>query len=371
MKKNRVTLRDIAERAGLTRAAVSYALRNHPSIPRHTVERVRGIADDLGYSPDAEVSKLMAHVRGNQSVPYQATIAWLTSWPTEDGWQPWLRDKRIFAGASHRAGQLGYLLEPFWLRAVGMTGKRASSILRARGVEAAIVAPLPDGMHTINLEWAPFAVVAIGYLLQQPDIHRVESAHTYNFELALRKIRERGVVRIGFIESEGTDTRVSRAWTGTFLADQQNQPRRDRIPLLKKERITRKDFATWFLRYAPEVIISNECPVIPWVAEMGLKVPTDVGHVRLDCVGPELLGRYELAASGPWLSGIDQMPEEVGGCAVDAVVAQLHMRESGIPAKPRVTLVKGQWRDHDTLAPEASRAKANGSFAEKVARQPI
>ncbi len=62
------------------------------------------------------------------------------------------------------------------------------------------------------------------------------------------------------------------------------------------------------------------------------------------------------------------MPEEVGVSAVDAVVAQLHMRESGIPAKPRMTLVKGQWRDHDTFAPEASRAEAKGSTAGKARR---
>lgn len=368
MKERRITLREIAERAGLTRAAVSYALRNHPSIPRCTVERVREIANELGYSPNAEVSKLMAHVRGNQSASYQATIAWLTAWPTEDGWHPWLRDKRIYAGARERAEHLGYLLEPFWLRASGMTGKRAATILQARGVEAAIVAPLPDGMHTIDFEWAQFAVVAIGNSLEQPDIHRVESAHAYNFELALRKIRERGVTRIGFIESEGTDTRVSHAWTGAFLADQRDQARDDRVPLLKRARITKKDFAAWFSRHAPEVIVSNECPVIPWVGEMGLTVPADVGHVRLDCGGPELLGRYELGAAGPWPSGIDQMPEEVGVSAVDAVVAQLHMRESGIPAKPRMTLVKGQWRDHDTFAPEASRAEAKGSTAGKARR---
>ncbi len=41
MNKRRVTLRDIAERAKLSRAAVSFALRNHPRMPQSTIDRVQ------------------------------------------------------------------------------------------------------------------------------------------------------------------------------------------------------------------------------------------------------------------------------------------------------------------------------------------
>ena len=358
MNKRRVTLRDIAERAKLSRAAVSFALRNDPRMPQTTIERVQEIARELGYSPNPDVSKLMAHVRVNQSASYQATIAWLTAWPTEDGWHPYRKNLRIFDGARLRASRLGYVLEPFWLRAAKMTAKRAVSILQARGVEAAIVAPLPDGMNTIDFQWSAFSVAAIGHSLESPDIHRVESAHADNLELALRKIREGGIRKIGFIESEGTDARVAHAWTGAFLADQLNQSPRDRVPLLKKPQIRQQDFTAWFGRHAPEVIISNECPIIEWLNDLGLKVPGDVGHVRLDCVAPERLGRRGRRSSGPFISGIDQMLEEVGVSAVDAVVAQLHMRETGVPAHPRMALVKGQWLDLDTFGPKPSPKKA-------------
>ncbi len=358
MNKRRVTLRDIAERAKLSRAAVSFALRNHPRMPQSTIDRVQIIARELGYAPDPDVSKLMAHVRGNQSTPYRATIAWLTAWPTEEGWHPYRKNLRIFDGAQRRAESLGYLLEPFWLRAEGMTGKRAVSILQARGVEAAIVAPLPDGMTTIDFEWSAFSIAAIGHSLEDPDIHRVESAHADNFELALQKIRERGVTRIGFVETDGTDSRVAHAWTGAFLADQQNLPRQHRVPLLKKPRIREQDFAAWFARHAPQVIISNECPILEWLSGIGLEVPGDVGHVRLDCAAPELAGRYKMRASDTWFSGIDQMAEEVGVSAVDLVVGQLHMRETGVPSHPRMALVKGRWLDLDTFAPEKKRTRA-------------
>ncbi len=357
MNNRRVTLREIAERAKLSRAAVSFALRKHPRIPQATIDRVQKIARELGYSPDPEVVKLMAHVRSKQSAPYRATIAWLTAWPTEDGWHPYRKNLRIFDGARRRAEHLGYVLEPFWLRAAGMTAARATTILQARGVDAAIVAPLPDGINTLDFTWSAFSVAAIGHSLELPDIHRVESAHADNLELALRKIRERGVKKIGFIESDGTDARVAHAWTGAFLADQLNRPPRERVPLLKKSQIRQQDFVDWFGRHSPEVIISNECPIIKWLNDLGREVPGDVGHVRLDCVAPEWLGRNRGQSPDQSISGIDQMLEEVGVSAVDTVIAQLHVRETGIPAHPRMSLVKGQWLDLDTFGAKPPRRK--------------
>ena len=349
MNKGRITLRDIAERVGLSRAAVSLALRNDASIPAHTIERVRKAAEELGFTPDPDVSKLMAHLRLERSASYQATIAWLTAWPTEEGWHIWLREKRLFAGATARAEALGYKLEPFWLRAPKMNARRATSILQSRGIEAALVAPLPDGTTTVDFDWDHFSVAAVGHSLVCPDLHRIESAHAYNFTEALRQIRLAGVKRIGFIESHGTDLRMSHEWTGAFLVDQLSVPKPDRVPLLMETEISRADFQAWFSRHSPEVIIANECPVLQWLGEMGLQAPRDVGHVRLDCGGPELLDRFEWGFSGTWPSGMDQLPEEIGATAVDTVIAQLHLRQRGIPANPKTTLVKGRWRELQTF----------------------
>jgi LacI family transcriptional regulator len=52
--KERVTLKDIAERAGVTVNSVSRALRGHKSISEVTKEKVRAIAKELGYIPDAQ-----------------------------------------------------------------------------------------------------------------------------------------------------------------------------------------------------------------------------------------------------------------------------------------------------------------------------
>jgi len=55
-----VTLREIAARASLSVSAVSMALQDHPRIGRATKERVRAIADELGYVANAAGRALRA-----------------------------------------------------------------------------------------------------------------------------------------------------------------------------------------------------------------------------------------------------------------------------------------------------------------------
>ena len=49
-----ITMAQIAEEAGVARATVSYALREHPKIPLATATRVRKAAERLGYRPNLE-----------------------------------------------------------------------------------------------------------------------------------------------------------------------------------------------------------------------------------------------------------------------------------------------------------------------------
>jgi|LZCG01.1.fsa_nt_gb LacI family transcriptional regulator len=53
MKKSRVTLKDIAQRAGVSHTTVSRALRNHPDISIEMRERIKELARTLHYNPNA------------------------------------------------------------------------------------------------------------------------------------------------------------------------------------------------------------------------------------------------------------------------------------------------------------------------------
>src|ERR1043166_871971 len=129
------TLKSVAERAGVTAATVSMALRNHPALRPETRERVQRIAREMGYRPNPMVATLMTQVRRRKRIEQRTTLAWITSWPTRNGWRessPLFAD--YFAGASDRAHELGYQLEEIWAKEKGMTGRRLTGILQARNI---------------------------------------------------------------------------------------------------------------------------------------------------------------------------------------------------------------------------------------------
>jgi DNA-binding LacI/PurR family transcriptional regulator len=62
-ESQRVSLRDVAEKAKVTRMTVSLALRGHPSLPEASRRRIQAIARELGHRRDPVVSDLMSKLR--------------------------------------------------------------------------------------------------------------------------------------------------------------------------------------------------------------------------------------------------------------------------------------------------------------------
>ena len=127
-----MTLQDVADRAGVHRSTVALALRDHPRIPADTRELIRALAEKLGYRQNPLVAALMRSRRSGNAVKH-GTLAFLTNYPTRDGWRPIHHNRPdFFPGAVARAKDFGYKLEHFWLGEPGMTPARLSAILRAR-----------------------------------------------------------------------------------------------------------------------------------------------------------------------------------------------------------------------------------------------
>lgn len=59
-RTSRVTIRDIAERAGVSKGAVSYALNGRPGVSDSTRERIVSIANELGWYPNRAARALSA-----------------------------------------------------------------------------------------------------------------------------------------------------------------------------------------------------------------------------------------------------------------------------------------------------------------------
>src|SRR5882757_9576940 len=171
------TMQQIADAAGVSRMAVSLALRNSPKISAPTTARIRQLADELGYRPNPMVSALMTQLRQARDVKKPSVIAYVTAFPTEGGWRRPGPSVAFHEGARQRAGELGYTLEEWWLRRPGMTERRFCEILNTRDIHGMIVAPLPAGSGELEFDWAHFAAASISYSLPAPELNRVSNDH--------------------------------------------------------------------------------------------------------------------------------------------------------------------------------------------------
>jgi LacI family transcriptional regulator len=329
----RVTLREIAAGLGVSHTTVSLALRNDPRIPAATRRTVQEYASRRGYRVDAIVSSLMARLRTLREKPVQATIGFLTAWPTRNGWRAMPNLERFHTGAERRAGKLGYALDELWLNEPGMTPERMTRILRARGISGLILQSLPCAGGQLKLSWRYFACVTKGLTVSNPSVHRVVSSHYEDMQLVLHELERRRYRRSGLVLSEDLSARVDRAWLAAFLLHQNGIVVGERVPaLITRSADEEEHFREWFTAYRPDVILFSDQPIPVWVEKMGLRVPTDVGLVHLDW-------SKEVAP----LAGLDSDPEAVGEAATDLLVGQLQANEYGVPKHEKIVAVRGHW----------------------------
>jgi len=333
----RITLRDIARRASCHFSTVSLALRNRPGIPSETRARIQRAADELGYRPDPLLAPLSSY-RREPTGRYRATLAWVTNFPTRDGWRDVEIYREYFAAARERGQSLGFRLQEFWLREPELTPARATQILAARGIEGLIIAPQPTPAEVLTLEWERFSAVVIGYSVARPALHMVCPNQYRCMKLAMDQLLRRTYRRIGLVMLQASDDRVEHNWLAGYLVAQQQLEPANRLPPLLLERWDERKFAAWLRRHRPDALVSKCAETLPALRALGYRLPQDLGAAFLTEV-----------KSSRETSGVNEAPLEVGAAAVDYLAGMMHRNERGIPARPRRLLIDGTWHDGRTV----------------------
>jgi hypothetical protein len=238
-------------------------------------------------------------------VPGGPALAYITAFPTRDGWRNLGTPvfAQMFAGAQARAEQSGYRLEEFWFNAPGMTPRRFEDVLRARGIHGLIVAPLPDANASIDIAWGDFAAVALGTTLVRPPLHRVANDLFHSMLIAMEECHRLGYRRIGLALRSAVNQKVQRRWLAAYLLAQSE--------------------------------LAGLKPVRPLLAEslVSLSAPR----------------------MGDPMSGIYQNAEQIGMRSVDLLMTLLERNEFGVPVLPDALLVDGQWNEGRTVAARRRR----------------
>jgi len=324
----RVTLKDIAQVVGVSAMTVSCALRNSPKVLPATRDKILKVAEQLGYRPDPEISKLMTHLRQPSQHSFSHTLAFINAWPDPDEHLKGYVGK-LFHGASYRAAQLGFDLEPFWLQAKGMTDRRLSSILRNRGIRGVLLPPWHNSEQTIHFDWSHFSVVASSLSISSPAVNRVAPNVYRNTLMACEHLYKRGYRRLGFVDNLDWHRRSESLARGAFEMFQATRLAKASDGAVMLTDNNDPALHDWFTSYQPDAIIS---PSAGHYYQLQQTAPKPFGFIVLDALQDDRL------------TGIDQNPGKLGASAIELLVTQLMHNEFGIPESPNSLFINGHLR---------------------------
>jgi LacI family transcriptional regulator len=339
-----MNLRHVARLAQLSPSAVSLALRDSPKISTATRERVRRIAQRIGYRADAQVVAMMRHLRKPRAVRQTACFGVISFYDHPRPWEHSLHLTRIYEGMRRRADTLGYRLEPLWLRAPGMNYQRFRTILDARGIEGLLCFGSPDLDQKFPSEFDRCAIVTLGLSIRTP-LHRVIS-HAYNDTVeSLNRLHEFGYRRPGLVLGNYEDRRGAHAHSAAYLGWCENGLGLAQTPpILRLDRVEPRPLIIWLKRHRPDVLIfvHHLRDVLDEFREVlrqnRIRVPDELG---VAVITPIL--------DGTGFAGLQENQELMGIWAVELLAARIANRDFGIPANPRIEMIESLWVEGRSL----------------------
>ncbi len=343
--KARVSLTDIANRLKVSKMTVSLALRDNPRISAAMREKVKIVAEEMGYKPNPEVARYMSVLRQATSDERGVPLAYLTTGSVQRQWRASPTELHYWEGAVERAAQYGYYLEEHWLEAPNMTHARMSDILWHRGINGVIIPPITRQLSQerrnirMDFKWDRFSVVSISDMLAKPVLNRVVHDHYASMLMLMDVLIERGYRRIGLCLTRHMDLTVNQRWQAGYRVYRANHPIKRIEPLIRDD-LDPESIAKWVDKHQLDAVVSAERRMAHFFREMGLRMGKDLAYADLDVdvSDPEQV----------YISGIVQNSGMMGKAAVDLVVSAIQRNELGVPTVPLVLQIEGTWLNRES-----------------------
>lgn len=332
----RPTLRDIASELGISRMAVSLALRGSLRISEEKRRNVRDVAERIGYRPDPMLASLAAYRHDRKPHVINSCLAWLNQWDEPEALRANKEFDGYWVGAKEAAENLGYHLEEFrW--PYGKSGRRLQNILEARGIVGLLIPPHQGQVSIPDFDWDRVSMVRFGASVANIPAHTVTSDQSHCSRLCYLKAREYGYSRIGYLSRANFEQNTGGHFHGGFLSAQaQFAQDAQKVESLVLERDPARDadaLAAWFRDQKPDAVISTLPKCWALIERLGMKIPHDLALVATS------------VRDGDSDAGTDQNSHEIGRVAVSTLAGLILGNERGIPSYQRRILVAGRWVD--------------------------
>ena len=344
-QNSRVSLADIAKALGISKVAVSLALRGSKSVSKSTAAKVRDKAAELGYQRDALLSRVMKNLKSHKSPNrFCETIALINANKNPNSTREHPTLPTYVEGIRRAADRMGYGIDEFWLHDPALDGDSLSRILKSRGIRGGIVVGLfDDNMlpEKFSALWKNFKFVATGLRTYNPTLDFTSADQFLIANRATLKIIEHGYTRPGLVLDKKIDELVEGRFAGGFLRAQLKLAEKDRIsPFMETEeaRENPEIFYSWLRSNKPDAILCLYNTPKKWLENIGMQVPRDIALVQLE----------RRRSESDW-TGMEQHNDLVGEEAVKKLYDLLNRQEDSAPHQTASTIVTPQWVEAQTM----------------------
>jgi|GEM_PF-414076 len=345
-----ISLRDIAEKAGVSVSAVSLALRNSPKTSLKRRQEIQRIAKQMGYRQDPRVAELMQHLRKSRRNRSRSQMAILVPELSREGAKDHPRIKELITGIRSLAETVGFGVDFIYLSDPGMSCRLARSIIIARGIKGVVVLPFASGAAKLDFDFEGLCVATAGYSIVEPKLHRACPDYFKMMDEMLDMCVAAGHSRIGLIMTK-TGGIGFKQFNSSFLYFQSGIPASDRLPMLGSpirrtwhdEGADPDSIKKWLKKYKPDAVIGT-AQVLQTIQSFGISVPGDLGFVSID-----------VSENPTDAAGANHCYEMVGYEAFKLMLSSVNLNLTGVPEHPRVVLVDSHQQPGFTLRPKLEK----------------
>lgn len=341
--KRRPNMQQIGDAAGVSKSAVSLAMRNDPRIPEATRLRIQKIAEEMGYRRNPVVDSLMTQLRAGRQPTFQANLGLINCSPERDLAKNHTF-RRLREGVARRAEVLGYGIEEFWLQQPEMRPQRLKQIVETRGIRGLILiaALSPDTIDRGYVDfWYDFACAVIGVTHLNNRLNCSSNDQYLTARRATQRVLEFGYKRPMLVVPEDDDALLEDKFSAGFYSGIRALEAKNQLKAVSLD-VDDPGPALLAIRQSkPDVVITNKSELYGALQDDGVSIPRDLGLVHLDWHD-----------GLPNIAGMRQNNRVVGSAGVDLVVGQLQKNEFGSQEFPKVVQIESFWVDGPSVKPQ-------------------
>ena len=343
MQKRRISISDIAKQTKLSKASVSFALRNSPMVSKQTRKKVQEVAKEMGYQNNAVVSSLMSKLRKKNLTSFVETIAIVNGNSDEFALERHPTLPTYYQGIKKEANRLGYAINEFWLHSDDFKRKNIARIFHSRGIRGGIILG-----HTFGNEFPKyfekilheFYFVSAGIRTYNQSLEVVASDDFLISYKAFVEAVALGYKRIAIVLDEYIDDLVGGTLIGGFLRAQLKNKKANIPPFMESEQSPyfKNALQEWVEQYKPDAIL--------FLLNTTREILKNISFIKKNKI--KLIQLERRSKIKDWI-GIEQNNDVVGRVAVRRLADMLNRNSTIIGENSNmITLIKPTWINENT-----------------------